>query len=104
MTRRRFKPEDFQVVMSDKRVAQCHRTVHQDYSNCRISAGIVEELPPEDCFFMFERPPEKPTIFMLRRDEMAATAWVITGALWTDAMEMLRVKEDADKSARKGKK
>lgn len=89
MPRRRFKPEKFKIVLGDKRVAKCERVIHQDYSNARISAGVVSSLPPEDCYFMFERPHEEPTIFLLRRDEMIAAAWVITGALWTDAMQIL---------------
>lgn len=89
MARQKYKRQIFTIKAADGRKARCVGVAKQDYSDCRISAGLVQNLPPEDIFLSFQRPYKEPSVFYLRRDEAIAAAWVITGALWSDAMDYI---------------
>ena len=71
----------FAWELSDGRVARCTELIEQEYANgCRFSAGLVEEMPPEEVYLRVDHGDEATCIFM-RRDEANAACWVLNGAL-----------------------
>ena len=92
MARRRYRPERFTVTLPDGRKAKCERLINQDYENCRFSAGKVTGLPPEDVYFMSERPyDDDPRMYFIRKDEALAMAWCIIGSLWSVEIDAVPV-------------
>lgn len=65
--------------------------VSQPYSNCIISAGLVDGHPVDTLYLKFERNNETGLTILLRPDEMAAIAWCASGALWSILEEQVRV-------------
>jgi len=57
--------------------------IYQDYTNCRFSAGAVEGHPVDTIYFQAEKDGRVNTQILLRPDEAAAMAWVISGVLWS---------------------
>ena len=55
--------------------------ISQPYNNCEFSAGTVEGHPVDTLYIKWERG-EGGRILLLRRDEAAAMAWCLTGALY----------------------
>lgn len=62
-------------------------TICQEYSNCKFSAGQVDGHPVDTLYFQAEKNGQITTQLLLRPDEMAAVAWVITGALWSSIIK-----------------
>lgn len=55
----------------------------QDYLNCSFTAGFVEGDEVDTMYLKLDRPPEEPTLILLRPDELAALLWVGNGAMWS---------------------
>ena len=66
----------------------------QEYSenSCTFSAGFVDGHPIDTMYICLERDGEKPTIILLRPDEMACIAWLSSGVLWSNEMRLKRRK------------
>ena len=76
----------FKVVLDDGREAYCWVAQSQSYSNCVFSAGLVEGIPPDDYFIQVAREGEEPTYLFLRKDEVMAMLFCLSGALWSKEM------------------
>ncbi len=57
--------------------------IYQEYTNCRFSAGFVKGHPVDTLYLQAEKNGVVTTQLLLRPDEMAAIAWLATGALWS---------------------
>lgn len=68
----------------------------QPYLNCVFSAGFVRGHPIDTMYIKFDRPPEEPTIIVLRPDEMAALAWCITSTTWSHLMNLQYASHDKE--------
>lgn len=79
----------FEVELDDGRIVHCQEMAAQPYSNCRISAGLVEGIGSDSLYFRFKRECEEPTTFFLRPDEMTALLHVCSGALWVYQMHTM---------------
>lgn len=57
----------------------------QEYAgnNCVFSAGLIEGHPIERAYLKWQKDGDEGTMLMLRADELAAIAWVATGAIWS---------------------
>lgn len=86
----------FDIELSDGRVAHCKEVAVQEYSNCRISAGLVDGLADDSLYFRFEREGEVPLTVGLRPDEMTALMFSCSGALWALQMHALEALEGYD--------
>ena len=75
--------DHFHVEMPDGRIAKCWEAQSQEYSNCKISAGLVDGLAPDNMYFCFHRFDEGPTYFFVRQDEMSALLYACSGAMWS---------------------
>ena len=67
-----------------------HEAVAQEYTNCKISTGLVEGHPVDTMYLRLERDTDGeagPLMLLLRPDEMAAIAYCATGVLWSHLME-----------------
>jgi hypothetical protein len=62
------------------------RVAKQPYRNCEISAGLIMGLEPDTIYLRFDRDNDRPTTFMLRRDEVEAIIYVLSGALWSSTI------------------
>jgi len=62
--------------------------VRQQYSNMVVSSGFVSGHPVDTLYLKLDRP-DSPVLIVFRPDEMAAIAWVATGALWSVEMDKL---------------
>lgn len=58
----------------------------QEYDNCCFSAGIVAGHPVDTLYLQAEKDGQITTQLLLRPDEMAAIAWVASGAIWSWSM------------------
>ncbi len=61
--------------------------IRQAYSNCVFSAGAVEGHPTDTLYLKLERDGHVDTFLLLTPDEVAALAWCLTGALWSELIE-----------------
>jgi len=59
----------------------------QEYQNCKFSAGHVDGHPVDTLFLQAEKDGRVTTKLLLRPDEMAAIAWISTGAMWSTFMK-----------------
>ena len=65
-----------------------HReTGNQPYTDCILSAGLVDGHPHDDIYLKFARQEEEPTVIYVRRDEALAIIWLLAGALWSGEIE-----------------
>jgi len=72
--------------MSDYKLRE---VLHQQYQNCEFSAGLVDGHPDDDTIYLkLQREGEGSTTILLRRDEAMSVIWVLSGALWSEAMEL----------------
>src|SRR5512146_473665 len=71
---------------ADDASLEYEEVVSQPYLDCSFSAGIVLGHPIDTLYIKLERPPEKPTIILLRPDEAAAIVHCLGGALWSRAL------------------
>jgi len=79
----------FDIEFDDGRVAHCWQAEAQEYSDCKISAGLVTNVDPDIFYFQFRRDGEEPTTFFLRPDEMSALIYCCSGAKWShEIMEL----------------
>ncbi len=65
--------------------------IRQEYAgnNCIISAGFVEgdDKPDVDtCYLRLEKDGVKPTVLLLRPDELQSISWVSAGVVWSHLM------------------
>lgn len=56
--------------------------ISQPYSNCVFSAGSVEGAGVDVLYLRWQRG-EEGGMLLLRPDEVAAIAWVMSGVLWS---------------------
>lgn len=57
----------------------------QEYAgnNCVFAIGLVDGHPDDTHYLWLEKDGEQPTVLWLRSDELAAIAWLCSGALWS---------------------
>jgi len=77
---------EFDVELSDGRIAHCWRAQSQSYADCEFSSGLVTGIEPDTFYLRFERQVEEPLMLFLRPDELMAVLWIGNGALWSSAM------------------
>lgn len=63
-------------------------TIYQEYDNCRFSTGFVTGHPVDTLYLQAEKDGQVTTQLLLRPDEIAAIAWVASGALWSWSMNL----------------
>jgi len=69
-----------------------YRSLNEPEKHCTFSAGLVEDLPPENVYLKFEGARVgEPLTHYLRKDEAQAIIFVLSAALW--ALEMHERKE-----------
>ena len=76
---------EFDVELSDGRIARCWRAQGQLYADCEFSSGLVTGTEPDTFYLRLERQGEEPLTLFLRPDELMAILWVGSGALWSSA-------------------
>lgn len=64
-----------------------YELIVQEYSNCKISSGIVKGHPIDTVYLRMEKNGIVTTELLLRPDELAAIAWCSTGCLWSILLE-----------------
>lgn len=62
-----------------------YETGRQEYAgnNCIFAAGLVDNHPVDTHYLLMEKDGQEATVILFRPDEMAAIAWLCSGALWT---------------------
>lgn len=67
--------------------------IKQEYTanNCRFSGGTVEGHPVDTLYLRLEKDGENKTEILLRRDEVAAIAWICSGLLWSSLIDEVEV-------------
>jgi len=73
----------FPVELDDGRVARCWEAQRQPYTNCVLSAGLVNGIEPDTVYLRMDKENEEPLTLFLRPDEMQALAWLLNGTLWS---------------------
>lgn len=68
---------------------QLFELARQEYggNNCIFAVGLVEGYPPDTHYLWIEKDSAEPTILFFRTDELAAIAWLCSGALWSHLIE-----------------
>ena len=79
---------DFVVTIEGKQY-DCHPVTRQEYKDCYFETGFIDNHPKDPMYLLLHRNGEETFIYM-RHDEIAAIAWVLTGLLWSDAMNEQR--------------
>lgn len=77
---------------------QFEEVIRQAYSNMVISAGVADGHPIDTMYFQIKREGDEPIFLLMRPDEIAALAWCLTGALWSEAI--VRLPNESDPSTR----
>jgi transcriptional regulator with XRE-family HTH domain len=72
--------------LGDGRVATCLQVSAQAYPGSEFSAGLVNNLPPEDVYVRLQRDGQEPSMWFMTRDEILALIHVMSGALWSLAI------------------
>lgn len=70
--------------------------IRQQYEDLTFCAGRVVGHPVDTMFVAYGRTPETYSALLLRPDEMAALAWVATGALYNVELRRLLHVEGSD--------
>jgi len=65
------------------RKAKCWRANVLEYSNCEISAGLVEGVEPDNYYMRFDKDGMKPTTWFMTQDEATAVIHVLSSAIWS---------------------
>ncbi len=73
-----IEPRTSEIVLTE--------TGRQPYSDTGFSAGIVEGHSIDTIYLKLARNGEEPTTILFRRDEALAVVWLLSGALWSEAM------------------
>jgi hypothetical protein len=73
-----------------------HETVSQPYSNCKFSAGFVDNHPIDTLYLKIERDNDDTFIIVLRPDEMAAIAYCAAGILWSHLNDVQEKKSEVE--------
>jgi len=74
-------------------------TGRQPYAGAAISAGTIEGHPHDTIYLRLERDGEEHTLIYLRRDEVVAAIWVLSGALWSEEIGRLCGQDEQDSSS-----
>lgn len=63
--------------------------LRQEYTgnNCIFSGGFVKGHPVDTVYLCMEKNGAKPTIILMRPDEMQSLAWILSGVLWSNEMK-----------------
>lgn len=79
-------------------------TGRQQYASngCIFAAGCVNGHPTDTLYLVMEKDGQEATLLLFRSDEMAAIAWLCSGALWTNLEGELMAKKGVNPFA-KGK-
>ena len=78
------------TINDNGRKGKFERVIVQPYQNCELSAGLIEGLEPDTIYLRFDRDNTKPTTIFLRPDEAQAVIWVLTGALWSKEITVMK--------------
>ncbi len=64
---------------------ELYELARQEYggNNCVFAVGLVDGHGVDTHYLWIEKDGEHPTILLLRPDELAAIAWLCSGALWS---------------------
>lgn len=83
-------PSGETVSWEDSEGRVFHETIRQEYNNCLLCAGQVENAGVDTLFLHLERHAEPGKIggqlILLRPDEMAVIGWLASGALYSHCM------------------
>jgi hypothetical protein len=87
--------------MTDETKLVYREVLRQEYAgnNCIFSAGFADGYPVDTMYIKMAKDGVDPTILFLRPDEMACIAWLVSGVLWSNEMDLLdkKAKEAAEK-------
>jgi len=64
---------------------ELYELARQEYAgnNCVFAAGLVEGHAIDKYYLWIEKDDQEPIILLLRPDELAAIAWLCSGAAWS---------------------
>lgn len=66
-----------------------HQIGEQKYEDSKLSAGLVDGHPDDTIYLKLERDDEDSTTILLREDEALSIIWLLSGALWSEAMSSM---------------
>lgn len=67
---------------------ECEEMIRQVYggNNCVFSAGVIHDHPEEHVYLKWQKDGDDGSTLLLKKDELAAIAWIATGTLWSVLM------------------